>query len=76
MLSDFSYKISREFEHADCVTKYKKLVIEISMDDSGSVSEPVFGSDIEKETKSDFKRGSESVFDFDPRVGFGFLDPE
>ena len=40
-------------------------MIEISTDDSGSVSEPVFGSDIERESKSDFKRGSESVFDFD-----------
>ena len=76
MLPDSLYKISREFEHADCVTKYRKLVIEISTDGSSSVSEPVFGSDIEREPKSDFKRGSKSVFDFGPRVGFGFLGPE
>ena len=60
------YKISREFEHADCVMKYKKLVIEISTDGSSSVSEHVFGSDIEREPKSDFKRGRKFVFDFVP----------
>ena len=47
-------------------------MIEISTDGSSSISEHVFGSDIEGEPKSDFKQRSESVFDFDPRVGFGF----
>ena len=47
-------------------------MIEISTDGSSSVSEPVFDSDIEGEPKYDFKRGRKFVFDFDPRVGFGF----
>ena len=47
-------------------------MIEVSTDDSGSVSEPVIDSDVERESNSDFKLGGESVFDFDPRVGFGF----
>ena len=47
-------------------------MIEVSTDDSGSLSEPVIGSDVEREPNSDFKLGGESVFDFDPRVGFGF----
>ena len=34
---------------------------------ASSVSEPVFGSDIEREPKSDFKQGRKFVFYFGPR---------
>ena len=47
-------------------------MIGVSTDDSGSISEHVIDSDVERESNSDFKLGGESVFDFDPRVDFGF----
>ena len=71
-----SYKIIREFKHADCVTEYKKLEVEMNTDSSDSVSEPVLDSDAEKEPKSDLKRGVESVFDSGPRAGFELFSSE